>query len=635
MRTFFNASNTLFTTYYLIFKLTLLRIVSQKKTQTLSLVFIKPKIMKKITFLLLLFFTVIFSFAQNPIITAIADGDCTGGLPKVVEIYADGTVDFSLYSLEKSPNGAAFGSSLNLQDLGTVTDDFVYIYKDDTSDNSIFSTEFPSAVNTLETTSGAVSFNGDDGIRIVLDSDASVIDQYGEAADGTGTPWEYKDGYAKRLNGTSPNGTFTEADWGFHNGDLNGEGTCQGGSAFETIIGIGTYESTASETPTLTITSPSDGQEFAPETSDIVFTFNLENFNLSSNASAADGNGYLQYSVDNDANYTDLFSTDQITLPSFNAGEHTLDMQLVDNDGNVLNPEVSDSVDFTILETTEISSIANLRAAAPNEVYTLTGEALLTYQQSFRNQKYIEDATAAILIDDENGTLITSYTIGDGITGITGELSVFNGILQFVPVVDAGAPTSTGNTISPQLITLTEFNAAPENYASEYVVIENASIDNTSNPTWETGTIYGLATDTDEANFRTSFHDADYIGEDVPTGQLNIAGIITREDIDNTGTAAYFFTARDLDDLDYSLSSAHFENADFSLYPNPASQGTVNVKIANQGEAQISIYNILGERVLQKNISNGRLNVSGLQSGMYLIQVSQDDNSVTKKLIVN
>lgn len=591
--------------------------------------------MKKITFLLLSFFTVIFSFAQNPIITAIADGDCTGGLPKVVEIYADGTVDFSLYSLEKSPNGAAFGSSLNLQDLGTVTDDFVYIYKDDTSDNSIFNAEFPSAVNTLETTSDAVSFNGDDGIRIVLDSDASVVDQYGEAADGTGTVWEYKDGYAKRLNGTSANGTFTEADWAFHNGDLNGEGTCQGGSAFETIIGIGTYESTASETPTLTITSPSDGQEFAPETSDIVFTFNLENFNLSSNASAADGNGYLQYSVDNDANYTDLFSTDQITLPSFNAGEHTLDMQLVDNDGNVLNPEVSDSVDFTILETTEISSIANLRAAAPNEVYTLTGEALLTYQQSFRNQKYIEDATAAILIDDENGTLITSYTIGDGITGITGELSVFNGILQFVPVVDAGAPTSTGNTISPQLITLTEFNAAPENYASEYVVIENASIDNTSNPTWETGTIYGLATDTDEANFRTSFHDADYIGEDVPTGQLNIAGIITREDIDNTGTAAYFFTARDLDDLDYSLSSAHFENADFSLYPNPASQGTVNVKIANQGEAQISIYNILGERVLQKNISNGRLNVSGLQSGMYLIQVSQDDNSVTKKLIVN
>jgi hypothetical protein len=43
-------------------------------------------------------------FGQTPIITMISDGDCTGGTPKVVEIYAQGAVDFTLYSLELQSN---------------------------------------------------------------------------------------------------------------------------------------------------------------------------------------------------------------------------------------------------------------------------------------------------------------------------------------------------------------------------------------------------------------------------------------------------------------------------------------------------------------------------------------------------
>ena len=189
-----------------------------------------------------------FSFGQGPMITIISDGDCSGGNPKMVEIYAQGAVDFTLYSLEKQSNGAAsWGTTTSLQSFGTVTDDFIYIYSDSTSDE-VFATEYPSASPAVE--SGVVNINGDDGIRIILDSDGSVVDQYGvDAEDGTGKPWEYTDGYAKRIDGTDPDGGFTASDWTYEKSGLDENGSCQGGTIFEDVMGgVGTYTPAATST---------------------------------------------------------------------------------------------------------------------------------------------------------------------------------------------------------------------------------------------------------------------------------------------------------------------------------------------------------------------------------------------------
>ncbi|PID67974.1 MAG: hypothetical protein CR968_03985 [Flavobacteriia bacterium] len=195
--------------------------------------------MKKMYLVLALLISVM-SFGQTPIITAIADGDCTLGNPKMVEIYAMGTVDFSQYSIEKQSNGNSWGTTTNLADLGTVTDGFVYVYSD-SQDPEFFPTEFPSATTVME--SNVVKINGDDGIRIIKDADSSVVDQYGaDGVDGSGTVWEYKDGYAKRNNNTGPDNGFVPGNWTFANLALDGQGTCQGGDTFETVMGgIGTF----------------------------------------------------------------------------------------------------------------------------------------------------------------------------------------------------------------------------------------------------------------------------------------------------------------------------------------------------------------------------------------------------------
>jgi hypothetical protein len=192
--------------------------------------------MKKIYLLLLLLLTSL-SFAQTPVITAIVDGTCNGGTPKMIEIYAQGTVDFSQYTIEKQSNGGSFSSSFDLTPLGTVTDDYVYLYNDG-SNSGAFANNFPSAAGKTQLANSFFSGNGDDAFRIV-DNSSNVIDIFGvENEDGSGKPWEYKDSYAKRNSGTTPSAIFNTNDWTFGGPDFL-DNKC--GSFESEMGGIQTY----------------------------------------------------------------------------------------------------------------------------------------------------------------------------------------------------------------------------------------------------------------------------------------------------------------------------------------------------------------------------------------------------------
>ena len=295
-----------------------------------------------LTLLLTLCFSVI-SFGQTPVITMISDGDCTGGTPKVLEIYANGTVDFTLYSLENQTNtSTTWGNQLDLSSLGTVTDGFVYIYN---GDDAIFTAEYPNASKTLKDTGSTTSVNGDDRVRIIKTSDSSVIDQYGVTdEDGSGKDWEYKDGYSKRKDGTTANaGTFNSANWTFANGALDGKGTCQGGSTYESIIGIGTYAAVASTDPELKIDSPTDGSTIT-YTANPVVKFTVSNFNV---AAGGAGDGFIKWKLD-DVDQTDKTDTSDITFSATAGTTYKVYIELVDNNGDPLSSAVNKTTTFTV-----------------------------------------------------------------------------------------------------------------------------------------------------------------------------------------------------------------------------------------------------------------------------------------------
>lgn len=193
--------------------------------------------------------------------------------------------------------------------------------------------------------------------------------------------------------------------------------------------------------------------------------------------------------------------------------------------------------------------IAELRGktADATSVYYLYSEAVLVYGRVARNQKYVQDATASILIDDNDNIIKTEYNVGDGISGIAGKLSLFNGMLQFVPVQDPGAATSTGNAIvieDKTLASLTEADQAKLIRVSDVTFAD-----------YEGGTgVFTIAQDfpisdpsKGTAKFRTTFSEADYINQPLPLVSLELVAFVNYD-----ATAGFRLTARNSDDFTFT-----------------------------------------------------------------------------------
>ena len=293
------------------------------------------------------------------------------------------------------------------------------------------------------------------------------------------------------------------------------------------------------------------------------------------------------------------------------------------------NCDISNTINSPSCEPgSTVNTIAELRAGTIGNDYTLNGEAVVTFVQSFRNQKFIEDGTAAILIDDSNAIITSALATGDGITGLTGTLDEFGGMMQFRPTMSVSA-SSTGNAIVAQSVLVSDLNANPNNYESEYVrIFEYAIIDAATNPTWIVGLEYQMLTQSGDYIFRTSFYDADYIGAEVPTSNTTVvSGIITER---NDGS--YYITARSLSDFANDLGANDNAIEGFVMTPNPANT-FIQVKGASNSPMSIQIFDILGKQVLALENAN-RVNIQSLTSGMYIVKAVQNGGVATTKLIV-
>ncbi|WP_456463156.1 S8 family serine peptidase [Lutibacter sp.] len=85
------------------------------------------------------------------------------------------------------------------------------------------------------------------------------------------------------------------------------------------------------------------------------------------------------------------------------------------------------------------------------------------------------------------------------------------------------------------------------------------------------------------------------------------------------------------------LEKKENEITDFLLFPNPA-KTSINFKFPVDVEnIGVSIYNLLGKKVFQKNIqkNNPTADISYLAKGIYMVQIEGDNNIKTLKLLKN
>ncbi|MGY0391550.1 T9SS type A sorting domain-containing protein [Bizionia sp. KMM 8389] len=71
-----------------------------------------------------------------------------------------------------------------------------------------------------------------------------------------------------------------------------------------------------------------------------------------------------------------------------------------------------------------------------------------------------------------------------------------------------------------------------------------------------------------------------------------------------------------------------------AIYPNPVSDGKLYVVTSNNFAKQVAIYTVLGKKILSTTFMGKILDISKIKPGIYIIKVTENNISATRKLIV-
>ncbi len=72
----------------------------------------------------------------------------------------------------------------------------------------------------------------------------------------------------------------------------------------------------------------------------------------------------------------------------------------------------------------------------------------------------------------------------------------------------------------------------------------------------------------------------------------------------------------------------------FKIFPNPATNGYLYIYSKISGTKSISVFDVLGKQVIKTTLNGERLDISTLNSGIYILKIEQGKSSTTKKLVV-
>ena len=74
--------------------------------------------------------------------------------------------------------------------------------------------------------------------------------------------------------------------------------------------------------------------------------------------------------------------------------------------------------------------------------------------------------------------------------------------------------------------------------------------------------------------------------------------------------------------------------AGLNVYPNPVSNETLYI-ISNSSNAKtVVVYDLLGKQVLESKTLNNSVNVSNLKGGEYIVRITEEGKTDTRKLII-
>jgi hypothetical protein len=246
------------------------------------------------------------------------------------------------------------------------------------------------------------------------------------------------------------------------------------------------------------------------------------------------------------------------------------------------------------------------------------------------------------LASTATGTVYYSYLLN--VNSMTGVTNVDGGYISGL----AKGTNGLGATLWTKRVDDTNFNLGIE------VRTANAANTTYTTTSYATGTTYfvvvGYTFGAAAADDTVSLWVNPTLGGAQPAATLTDAQAATATDLTDID---YFFLRQDsttetpalqIDELRVATTWAQVTSSVLSvdqnaisglkIYPNPVSRGTLYVETTANAEKIVTLYDVLGKQVLNTTTSTNEVNVSNLHSGLYIVKITEEGKTATRKLVI-
>ena len=123
-----------------------------------------------------------------------------------------------------------------------------------------------------------------------------------------------------------------------------------------------------------------------------------------------------------------------------------------------------------------------------------------------------------------------------------------------------------------------------------------------------------------------------------PTAAITgLGGFVFRQDSATSTPTVITIDELTIDSaLNFTLANQSFSQIDgLKVYPNPVSNGVLHIESDLNTERTISLFDVIGKQVLSTTTSNNTINIAALNSGVYILKITEGGKTATRKLVIN
>jgi hypothetical protein len=227
--------------------------------------------------------------------------------------------------------------------------------------------------------------------------------------------------------------------------------------------------------------------------------------------------------------------------------------------------------------------------------------------------------------------LTTTLAIGDKFKDLEGKIDFYGGMRELIPSKATVNVTSSGNTVTPPEMTLTDYNTNYLNYESMLIKLTDVTFPDGN----------GINTFGSSANTNLTDGSTTIVFRTFATGESDIVGTIIPADHIKMTCLAGFYNAtiqilsRTLADFEFLTGIEETSARDnIQIYPVPA---TSELNIRNlKNIRSIEILDVTGKVISTINTSSDemiQIPVTNLKRGMYMIRFNTVDGRVIRRFV--